>query len=71
MEHLLCTGDTGYLTYNWYRGMDSPQPNFSVNRQCKDWRQLVEHRDRYALPEEMKENYLKPEGVVELEPGSI
>ena len=66
MQHLLCTGDTGFLTYNWYQKMEDPQPNFSVQRKCKDWRQLTDFRDRNAVNQEKWLAYRKPADAKEL-----
>jgi hypothetical protein len=71
MQHLLCTADTGFYTYNWYADMKWPQPDFSVQRQCKDWRQLVEYRDAYAVDQSLFEAYEKPKGVYENQRGDI
>lgn len=65
MQHLLCTADTGFYTYKWYEGMEWPQPDFSVQRQCKNWRQIVQYRDAYAVPQKLFEAYKKPVGVFE------
>lgn len=67
MQHMLCTADTGFLTYNWMEKWDHPWPDMSVHRQCKDWRLLEEYRDTYGVPDIDKyDNYIKPEGATEL-----
>lgn len=59
MQHLLCTGDTGVLTYNWIHENNYPFPDFGVNRKCKDWKQLIEYRDRYSVEDALYRNYTK------------
>lgn len=59
MQHLLCTGDTGMLTYKWVEENDRPFPDFSVNRKCKDWRQIAEFRDAHGVDVDMYEAYTK------------
>jgi len=34
-QHIMCTGDTNVVTYNWVEGLNTPWPNFDVQRTCK------------------------------------
>lgn len=63
MQHLLCTADTGLITYQWREDNQHPFPDFSVNRVCRDWTQLAEYRDAHAVDLKTYVNYTKPEGV--------
>ncbi|KAF2167514.1 hypothetical protein M409DRAFT_36594 [Zasmidium cellare ATCC 36951] len=63
MQHMLCTADAGMITYQWREGNEYPFPDFSVQRECRDWRQLVEWRDGHAVDLERYKEYRKPEGV--------
>lgn len=63
MQHMLCTADAGIITYQWREGNEYPFPDFSVKRECRDWRQLVEWRDGHAVDLERYKRYTKPEGV--------
>ncbi|KAF7191497.1 hypothetical protein HII31_06999 [Pseudocercospora fuligena] len=65
MQHLLCTADTGMLTYKWMKGAENPHPDMSVNRKCKDWRQLVEYRDARKVDPSMYLEYERPDDAVE------
>ena len=65
MQHLLCTADTGMLTYRWMEDSEDPEPDMSVNRKCKDWRQLVDYRDERAVNLEKYLAYQKPSSAVE------
>ncbi|KAK4508218.1 hypothetical protein PRZ48_001956 [Zasmidium cellare] len=66
MQHLLCTADAGFLTYDWMEDAEKPFPDMGVNRRCRDWKQLVEYRDRHGVDREMFEKYTKPKGAVEV-----
>lgn len=71
MQHLLCTADTGFHTYNWYTDMTWPKPDSSVQRQRRDWQQLLEYRDAYAVDQVIFEAFQKPAGVCENQRGDI
>ncbi|KAI0386437.1 hypothetical protein F5Y04DRAFT_276044 [Hypomontagnella monticulosa] len=66
MEHLLCTADAGFLTYNWVEHESSPFPDMSVQRQCRDWHQLIDYRDAHGVNVTKYVEWTKPEGVTEL-----
>lgn len=63
MQHLLCTADTGMITYEWVEDNEHPFPDFGVMRECRGWRQLVEWRDEKAVDLETYRAWRKPEGV--------
>ncbi|KAI0014967.1 hypothetical protein F4780DRAFT_787819 [Xylariomycetidae sp. FL0641] len=67
MQHLLCNADAGFLTYNWMEHEKYPFPDMSVNRKCRDWRQIVDYRDTHGVDPEMYEKWEKPEGINELQ----
>lgn len=67
MQHLLCTGDTGFITFNWYDQAPNPQPDFSVDKKCRDWRQIVEYRNQHSVDLDKYAAWEKPPGVYELE----
>ncbi|KAF2170713.1 hypothetical protein M409DRAFT_19527 [Zasmidium cellare ATCC 36951] len=60
MQHLLCTADAGMVTYQWRENSHIPYPDFGVNRQCRDWRQLVAWRDEHAVDLDKYMVYKKP-----------
>ncbi|KAI2472892.1 hypothetical protein F4781DRAFT_427984 [Annulohypoxylon bovei var. microspora] len=66
MEHLLCNADAGFLTYNWMEHEKHPFPDMSVQKQCRDWRQLAEYRDAHGVNETLYLNWKKPEGITQL-----
>ncbi|KAI1211437.1 uncharacterized protein F4807DRAFT_466691 [Annulohypoxylon truncatum] len=66
MEHMLCNADAGFLTYNWMEHEKYPFPDMSVQKQCRDWRQLVEYRDAHGVNETLYVNWKKPEGITQL-----
>ncbi|KAI4862669.1 hypothetical protein F4820DRAFT_450776 [Hypoxylon rubiginosum] len=66
MEHLLCSADAGFLTYNWMEHELHPFPDMSVQKQCKDWHQLVDYRDAHGVNLTKYVEWVKPEGVMEL-----
>ncbi|KAI1649263.1 uncharacterized protein F4817DRAFT_363598 [Daldinia loculata] len=67
MEHLLCNADAEFLTYNWVEHELHPFPDMSVQKQYRDWRQLVDYRDAHGVNLTKYVEWTKPEGVRELE----
>ncbi|KAF7186989.1 hypothetical protein HII31_11598 [Pseudocercospora fuligena] len=66
MQHLLCTADTGMITYQWKEDNAHPFPDFTVNRECKNWHQLAAYRDEKAVDLEKYMTYTKPDWVEEV-----
>lgn len=70
MQHLLCTGDAGFITFNWIKDMDLPQPDFGVEKQCRDWEQIVQYRDQHMVDFNKYKTWVaqhKPADRVEIE----
>lgn len=63
MQHMLCTADAGMITYQWRDGNEHPFPDFSVKRECRDWRQLLDWRDSHAVDLDTYMVYTKPDDV--------
>lgn len=70
MKHLLCASDAGILTFNWYKDMRLPQPDFAVDKQCRNWKQLIQYRDQHGVDMEKYIEWVdnfKPTDILELE----
>ncbi|KAL7917021.1 hypothetical protein ACQKWADRAFT_307810 [Trichoderma austrokoningii] len=39
---IMCNGDLHIITYNWVDHVDTPWPDFSLNRQCRDWDRIID-----------------------------
>lgn len=63
MQHQLCHADAGLLTYNWLENGEYPFPDMSVNKKCRDWRQLIEYRDVHGVDREKYLKWKKPAGA--------
>lgn len=70
-QQLLCTYSTGVTTYRWLRGQEIPQPDFSVQKQCKNLRQIggwLEGKwNGLRLTEEQTVHVPRPNGVEGIE----
>lgn len=66
MQNLLCHADAGFLTYNWVEHESHPFPDMSVQKQCRDWRQLVDYRDEHGVNLTKYIEWVKPDGLQQL-----
>ncbi|KAL9113700.1 MAG: hypothetical protein Q9227_002145 [Pyrenula ochraceoflavens] len=66
LQNLLCHADTEVLTLQWRDTQPEPRlmPDYSVNKKCRDFAQVVEWRDRRAVDGELFEK-MKKMGVKE------
>ncbi|KAI1346771.1 hypothetical protein F5Y01DRAFT_319443 [Xylaria sp. FL0043] len=39
---IMCNADMHIITYNWVGHVDYPWPNFSINRQCRSWDNMLD-----------------------------
>ncbi|EED83399.1 predicted protein [Postia placenta Mad-698-R] len=57
-QQIMCTGDTGLVTFHWVEGHVSPWPDFNTWHQCRDYEKIMEWRDERVvhLPLEISED---------------
>ena len=65
LENLMCIADPGILTLNWIDEADYPFPDFSVNKQCRNFEALMDWQQERAVDTTLLANATKPKaGVV-------
>jgi hypothetical protein len=65
-ENAMCAGDAGIITFNWVENQRFPVPDFSIRKQCRDWRKLVEWQERNKVEDMQKKRseMRRPEGGI-------
>ncbi|GAW20493.1 hypothetical protein ANO14919_099990 [Xylariales sp. No.14919] len=63
LENLMCHADTELLTMNWIQEVDYPFPDFSINKQCRDFETLLDWQAERAVDMDQWMNMTKPSGV--------
>jgi len=54
LQNLMCTASMDVITYNWMESQYSPQPDFSINRQCRDFDAILRWQDENKVPDGLK-----------------
>ena len=62
-QNIMCHADADIHTYYWMDTQRQPFPDFSVNRQCRDFDALMRWRDEHAVDMDKYALMKKPEGV--------
>ena len=60
LENLMCNANTEILTLNWIEEADYPFPDFSVNRQCRDFDALLKWQEDHAVDPDKTLSMKKP-----------
>jgi hypothetical protein len=64
MQSIQCSGNTALVPMVWQETQTIPFPDFSINRQCRDFDTLVEWRKENTLDMDKYVEFVKkPEGV--------
>lgn len=40
-QRLMCTADSGIVTFRWVKGTPNPYPDFNTRHQCRSWEKLT------------------------------
>ena len=59
-QTIMCHADTEMTTMTWLETQERPWPDFSINRKCKDFSQVVKWRDENAQDIERSGTIKKP-----------
>lgn len=49
-QRLMCTADTGIVTFRWVKGVHGPYPDFNTAHQCRSWGDLMEFAHEREVP---------------------
>ena len=60
LENLMCNANTEMLTLNWIEETEYPFPDFSVNKQCRDFETLLQWQEERAVDTEKIRQMKKP-----------
>ncbi|KAI1277741.1 hypothetical protein F5Y07DRAFT_398294 [Xylaria sp. FL0933] len=63
LENLICHADAELLTMNWIEEVDYPFPDFSINKQCRDFETLLDWQAERAVDMDQWMNMTKPRDV--------
>lgn len=58
LEGLMCHVDYGMYTYQWLEGEPSPEPDFQVNRQCRDYNALLQFSKQHRVDYDRRVQYV-------------
>ncbi len=64
LQDLMCQGDAHLNFFQWIEGQSGPQPDFAVNRQCRDFYAMRRWYDENTIPnfKERAKTYKLPPG---------
>ena len=51
LSNLKCFGTTDIYTYTWMETFKEPWPDFSINHKCRNYDDLLDYADAYAVDE--------------------
>ncbi|KAI0879014.1 hypothetical protein GGS24DRAFT_276867 [Hypoxylon argillaceum] len=61
---IMCSADLHIITYDWVDHVDYPWPDFSINRQCRNWDDVMEWvRQRKVMTSAAHGILTRPDGV--------
>ncbi|KAI3322489.1 hypothetical protein HD806DRAFT_536328 [Xylariaceae sp. AK1471] len=61
---IMCSTDLHIITYDWVDHVDYPWPDFSINRQCRNWDDMMSWiHERRAMTSAPKGILVRPEGA--------
>lgn len=63
LQNIMCHADADIITYQWMDTQKFPFPDFSINRKCRNFHDLLRWRDEHAVSREKYEGMRKPDGV--------
>ncbi|KAH8881865.1 hypothetical protein GQ53DRAFT_621486, partial [Thozetella sp. PMI_491] len=65
LQAIMCHSDVGVITHIWSEDTPVPNPDFAINRQCRDFDALMQWRDNTDLKHSSSKfiNYTAPPGV--------
>ena len=65
-QDLMCYTDTNAITYNWIDVDDEPEPDFGIQKKCRDFDSFLEWAERARLKNETKNwaKLKKPPGAI-------
>lgn len=49
-QFIMCSGDTGLITYTWEEGRNVPMPDFSTTKTCRNFDDIVTWVDMKKVP---------------------
>lgn len=66
MQNIMCNANTDLVTMQWMETQAIPQPDFSINHQCRDFNTLLSWRKETAVDLNKWIAMVKPKGVYEV-----
>ncbi|KAI1410527.1 hypothetical protein F5Y13DRAFT_201982 [Hypoxylon sp. FL1857] len=75
LQSIMCHSDVEVVTHVWHESTPQPYPDFGVNRQCRDFDQLLRWKEESDLPHAHRKfgAYRAPEGATQVpaEPAEV
>ncbi|KAF9477270.1 hypothetical protein BDN70DRAFT_810980 [Pholiota conissans] len=65
-QALMCSADTGMITFEWVRGFSGAYPDFNTKHQCRNFEKLIAWQNANGIQDIPESRIVRQEGEIDL-----